>query len=328
MTHWQGKRLLITGSAGFIGSHLAERLVSEGAVTRCFVRYNSTGSRGWLDTSPLVAEMDVFAGDVRDGSRVRQAMQGVEVVLHLAAVGGIPYSYLAPDSYVQINTTGALNILQAAIDAGVERVVMTSTSEVYGTARYTPQDEAHPIQSQSPYSASKAAADKIAEAYHHSFGLPVTIVRPFNAFGIRQSARAIIPAIITQLLAGATVTLGNLDPVRDLTYVSDTVDGFVKAAECDAAVGRVFNLGTGRGITVGDLALLIARLMERTIIIEQDPVRMRPAGSEVERLVCDATLARTVLGWEPRVTLEEGLQRTIEWIAANQGRYRVHEYAV
>ena len=326
--NWKGKKVLVTGAGGFIGSHLTERLVELGADVRAFVHYNALGTWGWLDESPAREDIEVVSGDVRDRDSVRQAMQDTEVVFHLAALIGIPYSYHAPVSYVRTNIEGTLNVLQCARELGVERVIHTSTSEAYGTARYVPIDEKHPLQGQSPYSATKIGADKLAEAFHLSFGLPVVTVRPFNTFGPRQSARAVIPTIITQCLTGDVVRLGNLQPTRDLNYVSNTVDGFILAAEMQEAIGRTINLGSGREINIGDLAKLIISLVGRPINIESEEKRVRPAKSEVERLVADNTLARELLGWEPAVSLEEGLGRTIEWVQQHLRRYRPDVYAI
>lgn len=326
--NWDAKRVLVTGAGGFIGSHLTERLVELGADVRAFVHYNALGTWGWLDHSAVREDIEVVAGDVTDRESVRQAMQGVEVAFHLAALIGIPYSYRAPASYVRTNVEGTLNVLQAARELGLERVVHTSTSEVYGTARRVPIDETHPLQGQSPYSASKIGADKMAEAYHLSFDLPVTTVRPFNTFGPRQSSRAVIPTIVTQCLAGQVVRLGSLEPTRDLNYVSDTVEGFVCAAATPAAVGRTVNLGSGREISVGELARLIASMMGEIITIESDTQRVRPAGSEVERLLADNTRARNLLAWNPRVSLEDGLQSTIDWIRKHHERYRSVGYVL
>lgn len=326
--YWSGKRVLITGAGGFIGSHLAEKLVEAGAQVRAMVHYNALGSWGWLDASPLRGQMEIFAGDVRDRDSVAHAVNGREVVFHLAALIAIPYSYHAPTSYVETNLVGTMNVMQAAREIGVERVVHTSTSEVYGTALYAPINEEHPLQAQSPYSASKIAADKMAEAYHCSFGVPVVTVRPFNTFGPRQSARAVIPTIITQLLAGDVVRLGNLHPTRDLNYVLNTVDGFLKAAACPDAEGGTFNLGSGREISIGDLALLISKIMGKELIIENQEERSRPAASEVERLVADNHLAWDVLGWAPAVTLSEGLERTIDWIRQNGNRFHAELYVL
>ncbi len=326
---WNGKRVLVTGAGGFIGSHLAERLVELGARTRAMVRYNSAGSRGWLEASAVRDQIEVIASDVTDADGVRGAVRGTDVVFHLAALIGIPYSYDAPRSYVRTNVEGTLNVLQAARDEGVSRVVHTSTSEVYGTALRVPIDEDHPLQGQSPYSASKIAADKMAEAFHRSFELPVATVRPFNTFGPRQSARAVIPTIVSQLLAGVDeLRLGNLTPTRDLNYVQNTVDGFVAAAESPAAIGQVVNLGTGREISIGDLVDLLMDTLGRRVPVVEQEARVRPENSEVERLLADVGQAKRLLGWTPRVTLEEGLRATIEWIANHQGRYRPDEYAV
>src|SRR5690349_6017035 len=289
--NWGDKRVLVTGAGGFIGSHLTERLVELGAKTRAFVRYSSTGSWGWLDQSPLKNDIEVVLGDIRDQDTVIHAVAGVDVVFHLAALIAIPYSYQAPLSYVRTNVEGTLNVLQAAQRAESEVVVHTSTSEVYGTARTVPIDENHPLQGQSPYSASKIGADKIAESFHRSFGLPVVTVRPFNAFGPRQSARAIVPTIATQALAGSRVRLGNLTPVRDLCFVTDTVRGFVLAATTPAALGQVINLCTGVGVSMGDLAAKILKVVGVRAEVQVDSERVRPGASEVEKLVGSAALA-------------------------------------
>ena len=328
MTNWSKQRVLVTGAGGFIGSHLAERLAREGAAVRALVHYNAFGTWGWLDQSPLRGEMEIIAGDICDRDSVRQAMDGCATAFHLAALIAIPYSYRAPASYVRTNIEGTLNVLTAARELNVGRVVHTSTSEVYGTARYVPIDEKHPLQGQSPYSASKIGADKIAEAYHLSFGVPVVTVRPFNTFGPRQSARAIIPTIITQCLAGQTVRLGNLHPTRDLNFVSNTVDGYLLAATHEAAVGQTINLGTGREISMGDLAQLIGRLMGQPVAVVADDQRVRPDNSEVMRLLADNALARRLLGWSPAVTLEDGLATTIEWMRQHKDRYRPGVYVV
>jgi NAD dependent epimerase/dehydratase len=324
--NWATKRVLVTGAGGFIGSHLVERLAGEGARVRALVHYNALESRGWLSQLPANTAVEVIAGDVTDRDSVRHAMSGCDVVFHLAALIAIPYSYQAPASYVRTNINGTLNVLQAAQELRVERVVHTSTSEVYGTARYVPIDEAHPLQGQSPYSASKIGADKMAEAFACSFEVPVVTVRPFNTFGPRQSARAVIPTIITQCLTGATIRLGSLTPTRDLNFVTDTVDGFVKAASAPNAVGQTINLGSGREISVGDLAKLIGELAGRPVTVECDPQRLRPAGSEVERLLANNARARELLGWSPTVGLEEGLRRTIAWVREHIERYRPGVY--
>lgn len=330
-----GKRILVTGADGFIGSHLVERLVAEGHRVRAFVQYNSLGTRGWLDrASPqTLAALEVFAGDVRDPHGVRTAMRDCEVVLHLAALIAIPYSYHSPDAYVDTNVRGTLNVVQAARDLEVARVVVTSTSEVYGTARFVPMTEAHPLQGQSPYSATKIGADQIALSFHAAFGVPVTVIRPFNTYGPRQSARAVIPTIITQIAAGADrIRLGALHPTRDFSFVSDTVEGFLALAACDAAVGRVVNVGSGFEVSIGETAALIAEVMGREVAIEADDARLRPEASEVERLWCDATLMRELTGWAPahggRDGFARGLERTVAWFAdpANLAVYRPGEY--
>ena len=326
--NWSGKRVLVTGAGGFIGSHLTERLVELGASTRALVHYNALGTWGWLDQSAARDQIEVIAGDVCDRDSVHQAMRNVEIVFHLAALIAIPYSYHAPASYIRTNIEGTLNILQCARELGVERVVHTSTSEVYGTARYVPIDEEHSLRGQSPYSASKIGADKIVEAFHLSFNLPVVTLRPFNTFGPRQSARAVIPTIITQALCGETVRLGNLRPTRDLNFVANTVDGFVLAATASEAVGQTINLGSGREISISDLAQLIARLIGEPIQLESEVERLRPDGSEVERLLADNMLARRILDWNPKISLDEGLQRTIDWVRQHLERYRRGVYSL
>ena len=326
--NWSSKTVLVTGAGGFIGSHLAEKLVSLGASVRALVQYNSTGSWGWLDDSRYKNEIEVVLGDIRDRDSLRRAVEGSEVIFHLAALIAIPYSYHAPLSFVQTNVEGTLNVLQAAIQGQVKRVIHTSTSEVYGTALSVPISEAHPLQGQSPYSASKIGADKIAESFHLSFALPVTTVRPFNTYGPRQSARAVIPTIITQAMAGDSIRLGNLAPTRDLNYVADTVEGFVRAAEVEEAVGQVINLGTGSEISIGELAQTIMKMLGVKLPIIDDSERVRPGQSEVERLCADATRARELLGWQPRHTLEQGLDETIKWLKDNHERYRPHVYTI
>jgi NAD dependent epimerase/dehydratase len=323
-----GKRVLVTGAGGFIGSHLTERLVELGAITRAAIRYSSNANRGWLAESPHLDDIDIVTIDITDRDTVRKAMSDVEIVFHLAALIGIPYSYDAPLSYVRTNIEGSVNVFRAALEEGIERVVHTSTSEVYGTAQYTPIDERHPLQGQSPYSASKIAADKEAEAFFRSYGLPVVTVRPFNTYGPRQSARAVIPTIVSQALARQPIRLGNLTPTRDLNFVLDTVEGFCLAGVERAAVGATLNLGTGQEISIGDLARKICTLMEVDLEVEQVEERVRPGLSEVERLCADARLARSVLGWTPAHTLETGLRQTIKWISERPGLYRVGAYAV
>ena len=325
---WQGKRILITGAGGFIGSHLTEKLVELGADVRAMVHYNALGTWGWLDHSEIKNNIEVVAGDITDRDSVRQVVAGREIIFHLAALIAIPYSYHAPTSYLRTNIEGTLNILLAAREFEVERIVHTSTSEVYGTALYVPIDEKHPLQGQSPYSAAKIGADKQVEAFHRSFGVPAVTVRPFNTFGPRQSARAVIPAIITQCLTGNTIKLGNLSPTRDLNYVTNTVEGFLAAAATQMIEGQTINIGSGREISIGDLAQLIAQLIGREITIHTDEQRLRPEKSEVERLVADNSLARELLGWSPTVSLEEGLKKTITWVEQHLGRYRPDVYIV
>lgn len=327
--NWHGKRVLITGAGGFIGSHLADQLTILGAETRAMVHYRSDGSRGWLDQSDLSKDMEIIAGDVRDHGSVAQAVTGREIVFHLAALIAIPYSYQAPLSYVKTNVEGTVNVLQACRETGVQRLVHTSTSEVYGSARYVPIDEGHPIQGQSPYSASKIGADKMAESYHLSFDLPVVTVRPFNTYGPRQSARAVVPTIITQALTGASVKLGNLLPTRDFNYVADTANGFIKVAETDGVEGQVINIGTGNEISIGDLLTSILKLMgkpELPAIWESE--RHRPDASEVYRLSADNTKVKELVGWSPKHTLTEGLAETIHWVEENLERFRTSVYTV
>ena len=333
----QGKKILVTGADGFIGSHLVEHLVGQGADVRAFVYYNSFNSWGWLDDAQddVKRSLDVFAGDIRDPHGVRTAMKGCDVVLHLAALIAIPYSYHSPDTYIDTNIKGTLNVVQAARELGVERVVHTSTSEVYGTARFVPITEEHPLQGQSPYSASKIGADQIATSFFHSFDTPVAIIRPFNTYGPRQSARAVIPTIITQVASGARqIKLGAMHPTRDFNFVRDTVRGFVAVAECDAALGQVINVGSNYEVSVGDTATLIARLMGRDVEFTSDEQRLRPAGSEVERLWADNTRARELAGWTPEYAGLEGLQRglaeTIEWFgdSDNLRRYKAGRYNI
>jgi dTDP-glucose 4,6-dehydratase len=326
---------LVTGADGFIGSHLTEELVRQGLDVRAFVLYNSFNSWGWLDQSaPEVKKrLDVFAGDIRDPHGVRVAMKGCDVVLHLAALIAIPYSYHSPDTYVETNVKGTLNVVQAARDLGVERVVHTSTSEVYGTARYVPIDEEHPLQGQSPYSASKIGADQMALSFHRSFDTPVTVLRPFNTYGPRQSARAVIPTVITQVAKGARqIRLGALHPTRDFTYVADTVAAFVAAAQCDAAVGEVLNSGSGFEISIGDTARLIAEAMGADIDIVEDQQRLRPEKSEVERLFASNEKLRRLTAWTPAHDrldgFRRGLAQTVAWFTApgNLAAYKTDIY--
>jgi len=323
------RSVLVTGGGGFIGSHLAERLAELGARTRALVRYNSSNSWGWLDSSPMKDSIEVILGDVRDRDTVRDAMRGVDTVFHLAALIAIPYSYRAPISYVHTNVEGTLNVLHEAVIADVAMVVHTSTSEVYGTAQYVPIDEKHTLQGQSPYSASKIAADKMAEAFHLSYGLPVATVRPFNCYGPRQSARAIIPTIISQALKEPVLRLGNLEPTRDLNFVTDTVEGFVLTSSCEGAIGQVMNLGTGREISIKELAGTILQLLgKEDLPIESEGERERPENSEVYRLCADSRKAREILGWEPQYTLEQGLSKTIDWMGRNIDLYKSGSYVI
>lgn len=327
---WSGRRVLVTGAGGFIGSHLAEELVRRGASVRALVRYNALGAAGWLDESGLRNEIEVVAGDITDAAIAADAARGVDTVFHLAALIAIPYSYRAAESFVRTNVEGTLRMLEAARAADVRRFVHTSTSEVYGTAQTVPIAESHPLNPQSPYAASKCGADALASAWQRSFGLPVVTVRPFNTFGPRQSARAVIPAIAVQLLSGANeLRLGSLEPTRDLNHVANTVSGMLAAgAAAHGAVGGTFNLGSGAEISIGDLAARLMRACGREVPIVQDPERMRPAASEVGRLLADATAARGALGWRPEVPFDEGLSNTVEWLRANLGRYRSGNYAV
>jgi NAD dependent epimerase/dehydratase len=324
-----GKKVLVTGAGGFIGSHLVERLVADGHRVRAFVRYNGRDDRGHLDAlAPDVqADIEVERGDLKDPAAVLRAVRGQEWVLHLGASIAIPYSYQNPYDVVQTNVLGTAHVLEACrASTTLERVVLTSTSEVYGTARRVPIDEEHPLQGQSPYAATKIAADALGESYHRAFGLPVAVLRPFNTFGPRQSARAIIPTIISQALARPVVKLGRLDPRRDLTYVKDTAAGFVAIARCDAALGRVVNIGQGADISIGELVEAIGRRLGRAIRIENDEQRTRPAASEVERLLADTSLARRLWGWQPRYSLEAGIDETIAWVEKNLHRFRVDSY--
>lgn len=330
-------RVLLTGADGFIGSHLAEQLVRDGHDVRAIVLYNSFDSRGWLDSAPseITSEIEFLPGDIRDPALMHAAVRDRDAVLHLAALIAIPYSYVAPDLYVQTNIQGTVNLLNAARAAEVSKFIHTSTSEVYGTAQYVPMDEGHPLQGQSPYSASKIAADQMVHAFHASFGMPTTIVRPFNTFGPRQSARAVIPTIISQLAAGKRqVSLGAVTPTRDFTYVPDTVSGFLAALNSDAGIGEVINLGVGYEVSIGDTFRLIAEVMGVDAEVAQQTDRLRPAKSEVERLFSDNSKAKRLLGWQPAYDgidgFRRGLAETAEWFTdpANLARYRTDVYTV
>jgi len=319
------QKVLVTGAAGFIGSHLTEELVRSGNRVRAMTHYNFQNNWGWLETLPrdIMEEVEVIPSDVCDPYAVNKAVRGVEIVFHLAALIGIPYSYVAPASYVATNVSGTLNVLQASNDHGVKKVIHTSTSETYGTAQYVPIDEKHPLVGQSPYSASKIAADKLAESFYMSFDLPVAIIRPFNTFGPRQSARAVIPTIITQVLSGSReVLLGSLSPVRDLSYVKDTVRGFIAAANSNKTFGQVINIGRGKGVTINELALIILEICDSEARILSETERVRPDKSEVMELICDNSKARDLLGWEPTYTLRQGLEETVDWIDRNLELYK------
>lgn len=329
--------ILVTGADGFIGSHLTEALVRMGCDVKAFVYYNSFNSWGWLDEAPeeIKNEIEVFAGDIRDPHGVKQAMQGCDVVLHLAALIAIPYSYHSPDTYVDTNIKGTLNILQAARELGVKKVVHTSTSEVYGTARYVPIDEEHPLQGQSPYSATKIGADQLALSFYRSFNTPVAVIRPFNTYGPRQSARAVIPTIITQIAAGQReLHLGSLHPTRDFNYIDDTVKGFIAVAESEKSLGEVINIGSNYEVSIGDLVQAITDIMKADIEIKTDDKRIRPEKSEVERLWADNNKAAQLTGWQPEYAgmegLKRGLQETIEWFSNpnNLKRYKTGVYNI
>lgn len=329
MSWWDGKRVLVTGAGGFIGSHVTETLVERGASVRAMVHYNSRNDWGNLDFLPkeVLDGVEVIAGDVRDPFLCESAVRDQAVVLHLAALIAIPYSYVAPAEYVSTNVTGTLNILQACRRHEVERVVHTSTSETYGSAVSVPMDETHPLQGQSPYSASKIGADKIAESFHLSFDLPVATIRPFNTYGPRQSARAVIPTVISQLLTGAgVIKLGSLDPIRDLTFVKDTAAAFLAVAESPDAVGRVMNAGNGQGISIGDLTKLIIEISGRTAEVALDEQRVRPDKSEVSRLICSHDLLTATTGWRPATSLRDGLAATIDYIEQHPHLYKTDIY--
>jgi len=307
---------------------LVERLVTEGARVRAFIRYNALGRRGWLEESGVGGDVETVLGDVADPDSVQAAIADCEVVFHLAALIGIPYSYVAPAQYVRTNIQGTLNVLQAARRVDVKRVIQTSTSEVYGSAQYTPMDERHPLTAQSPYAATKTGADQLAIAFFHTYGTPITVVRPFNAYGPRQSTRAVVPTIITQALGDSRIRLGNLETTRDLTFVLDTVHGFLRAADTADAVGRTINVGSGHEIRIRDLTDVICRIIGKKCELEVTSERLRPQGSEVDRLLADSTLATSLLGWKPQYTLEEGLQRTIEWFRSRLAPTGIGRYAI
>lgn len=327
---WAEHKVLVTGAGGFIGSHLTEELVRRGASVRALIRYNSLNSWSNLESLPdeVKQSIEVIAGDVRDPFFMDSAVEGMDVVFHLASLIAIPYSYTAPHSYVETNINGTLNVLQAARRHQVKKVVHTSTSETYGTALYTPIDERHPLQGQSPYSASKIGADKLAESFFRSFNLPVATIRPFNTYGPRQSARAIIPTIISQALTRDHIELGSLSPVRDLTYVSDTVKGFIRVAEEDETVGEVINIGTGSGVTIEELAQRIQTKLNTNLPVITSERRVRPERSEVFELICDSTRAKNLLSWEPEYSLDEGLSAVVSWFRENLATLKPDVYNV
>lgn len=325
------EKVLVTGADGFIGSHLTEMLLEQGYDVRAFVLYNSFGTWGWLDTLPKEKRnvLDVVMGDVRDPYFVRKAMEGVDCVFHLAALIAIPYSYIAPDAYVDTNIKGTLNVLNAARELQTKRVLVTSTSEVYGTAQYVPIDEQHPFQGQSPYSATKIGADRLAESYYRSFAVPLTIVRPFNTYGPRQSARAVIPTIITQLLSGyEEIKLGSLRPTRDFVFCKDTARGFIELSKCDTAIGREVNIATGREISIGDLAQKLIDMIRPGTRIVCEEQRLRPADSEVERLRGSNKLLYSLTGFKPQTSMDEGLKLTVEWIRKHFEFYKADRYNI
>jgi NAD dependent epimerase/dehydratase len=322
-------KVLVTGAGGFIGSHLTEALVREGEEVRALVRYNSRDDRGLLDELPkeIRNQIEVVMGDMKDPDGVTKAVRGCSKIFHLAALIAIPYSYVHPFDFIQTNVIGTAHLLHACLDnPALERIVHTSTSEVYGTAQYVPIDEKHPLQAQSPYAASKIAADKLAESYHLSFRLPIATIRPFNTFGPRQSLRAVIPTIISQAVEGKRIKLGNLRPRRDFCFVKDTVQGFIAVGKCDEAIGRVVNVGNGKDISIGELVKRILGLLGKDVPIETEEQRIRPDKSEVMQLLSDTRLAQKLFGWAPRYSLEQGLGETVAWYQQNLSRFRVGSY--
>ena len=325
------KKILVTGSDGFIGSHLTEELVRKGYKVKAFVLYNSFNSWGWLDTFPkhILNEIEIFQGDIRDPNGVREAVKGVDEVFHLAALIAIPFSYHSPDTYVDTNIKGTLNVLQAAKDSNTSRVLITSTSEVYGTAKYVPIDESHPFQGQSPYSATKIGADSLAESFYRSFNMPITIVRPFNTYGPRQSARAIIPTIITQLLSGKEeIKLGSLEPTRDFNFVLDTVKGFIDISESDKTIGEEINIASETETSIGQLADKLIRMINPAASIICDEQRIRPINSEVDRLLGSNEKIKRLTNWKPQYTLDQGLELTMEFIRNNIEKYKTDIYNI
>lgn len=329
--NFKNKRILVTGSEGFIGSHLVERLLKEGAKVRAFVLYNSFNNWGWIDTFPKskIKEIEIITGDISDYNSVYNAVEGVDIVFNLAALIGIPFSYQSQDSYVDTNIKGTLNVLQAARKLKTEKIIHTSTSEVYGTAQYTPIDEKHPINPQSPYAATKASADYLALSFYSSFNLPVTILRPFNTFGPRQSARAVIPTVITQILSGkSSIKLGNVETIRDFNYVLNTVDAYIKIVQASGTEGQVYNIGSGGEVSIKELVGIISGILGKKIKIAQDVARLRPAKSEVMQLICDFTKLNSICKWKPDVSLEKGLELTCGWLKANLDKYKTGIYNI
>ena len=328
---FEGKTVVVTGAGGFIGSHLVEQLVARGAHVRAMLRYTSRGQRGGLDQIPasVLRQIDITMGDVRDFDAVREVSRGANAIFHLAALIGIPYSYEHPQEVIDTNIVGTSNVLLAAKELGTfERILLTSTSEVYGSALKVPMDEDHPLQAQSPYSATKIASDALGLSFFRSFGLPISIVRPFNSYGPRQSARAVIPTIIGQAVSGATLRLGRTDTTRDFTYVTDTAEGFIAVASSDKALGEIINVGSGRETSIADIVRKIAEITGRELAVEDDAQRVRPEKSEVSRLLSDSSKAERLAGWKTKVPLEDGLRRTTDWIREHIDQYRPGEYAV
>ena len=325
----KGRKVLVTGAGGFIGSHLVERLLEEGAAVSVFLRYNALGHKGWIDTfkNGQLSRLKFFLGDLRDPEAVRKAVREQAIVFHLGALIAIPYSYINPREFVDINVVGTANVLNAALEYKTERVVHTSTSEVYGTAQYVPIDESHPLVGQSPYAASKIGADQLALSYYRSFGLSITVLRPFNTFGPRQSVRAIIPTIAIQALLGKKIKLGSLYPTRDLSFVANTVEGFVRMAQAKGVLGKIVNIGMGTEISVGELVEEIGSILKKKLVVEKQKERVRPAESEVDRLLADTRLAQEVLDWKPKVDFTSGLVKTLDWYKRNRAIFP-KEYVV
>lgn len=326
--NWSGKSVLVTGAGGFIGSHLVERLLLNGASVKALAHYRAVSPGGWLNELPPNDRLEIAYGDIADYEFMRQTVAGCDIVFHLAALIAIPYSYQAPRSFFRTNLEGTLNVLQAARESGVARVVHTSTSEVYGSAQYVPIDELHPIQAQSPYSASKIAADAAAYSYFCSYNLPVVTARPFNTFGPRQSARAVIPTVISQALTRDVITLGNTSSTRDFNYVENTVEGFLSLAEADQAIGQTFNFGTGREVSIQEVVEIVFSITGRKLDVNIEQTRLRPERSEVDRLCASYSKASGVCGWKPRISLEEGLRRTVEWVQGNLDHFRPEKYTL